>query len=212
MRTHKLRWLIALACVSGTTALSRGGEEDAGRVLFRDAFVDTSRWTWLSGKAGHPGWYLQEGHLAYWHPYSVGTAIAEGMPVASDAEIEVDMWLQAYRGHGRAGVYFRWDGRNGYLLSLSKARRLVLQRVGLLAGPVARASVDGGWSAQEGNPGWEKRLSRVRVRAAGPRLRCYIDGQLLIDVIDSAYEEGRVGFFSAFSHCWFGDLSVCEPE
>ena len=211
MKAHAFPWLIALACLGGATALSRGGEADAGRVLFRDGFVDTSQWTWLAGKVGHPGWYLQGEHLAYWHPYSVGTAIAEGMPVVSDAEIEVDMWLQVYRSHGRAGIYFRWDGRNGYLLSLSKTRRLVLQRVGLLAGPVARASVDRGWSGLEGDPGWEKRLSRIRVSARGPRLRCYVDGQVLIDVIDSAYERGRVGVSSAFSYCWFGDLSVCEP-
>lgn len=202
---------MVFALLAGASAPSSGLDADAGGVLFSDTFQDTSRWSWLAGKVGHPGWYLQGQHLAYWHPYSGGKAIAKSMPVVSDAEIEVTMWMQAYRGYGRAGVYFRWDGRNGYLLSLRKDRALVLRRVGLLAGPVARARVETGWDPLEGSSGWEKRSSRLRIRAVGPRVQCYVDEKLFIDVTDSAYEQGRIGLDAASSYCWFGELTVREP-
>jgi len=212
MKAKGIPWVLVFALLAGASAPSDAPKAEAGKVLFRDAFQDTSRWTWLAGKVGHPGWYLQGPRLAYWHPYSGGKAIARGMPVVSDAVIEITMWMQALRGYGRAGVYFRWDGRNGYLLSLSKNQTLVLRRVGLLAGPVARAPLNEGWSFLDGNQAWANRLSRLKIRAVGPHLQCFVDGQLVIDVTDSAYERGRIGLDSASSYSWFGELTVREPR
>lgn len=108
------------------------------------------------------------------------------------------------------GILFRYrDGRHYYLFGLAKDEKVTLRyRDG------EKGFRQDGWhELASGNfPTDPMRSYAFRVEASGPSIRCYIDEDLIFDVVDDRYSAGKIGLF-ATSPIAFHEVSVStSPE
>ena len=115
-----------------------------------------------------------------------GTVMIASATVPNDVQFTVDMLN--YDDDGM-GIVFRYkDAANHYRFSWNRLlRQRQLQKV-----------VGGKWSIlwSDNNDFNPRQWYRVRVEAVGDRLRLFVAGELLADVVDSSHKKGTVGIYS----------------
>ncbi|TYO69852.1 beta-fructosidase [Rossellomorea marisflavi] len=167
----------------GTTEGYLGFAAEKGAV-FQDARV--------SGLEGNlEGWTPDRGE---WLPHLQGVmgtsdgednAFRMATTVGNDFILEGDVTIQDDSSYGTAGLIFRSDGASGYMLQVDPN----LDRIRLLDLKGDRTI---GESKRELSPG---QTHHVELHVVGASIKVYVDGyeEPAIDVVDSAYSEGRFG-------------------
>jgi hypothetical protein len=116
-----------------------------------------------------------------------GTVFLPQSTIPDDVQFTVQM---SSLDKGSMGVVFRYqDAGNHYRFVMNRAARFrQLQK-----------AVGGQWSIL-----WQDRADynlvqwyRIRTLSVGDRHRIFVDGELLVDVVDAAHQSGRVGMY-----CW----------
>lgn len=148
----------------------------------------TTNWVQLAGT-----WKVKkvEGSNAYRQSYMDGTGrtlLTPDTPLGPDQSIQADVTMRAGAGPGPwAGFILRYnDPQNYYYLLVDQDSIDIRRIVNGVFEPIATAPFDLVMG---------KRY-RFRIEAVGERLRAYVDGFAVADVLDQSHTQGQVGLIT----------------
>ena len=123
---------------------------------------------------------------------------------ASDFTYQADVTMQS--GYGDAGLLFRIsnpgvgeDNYSGYYFSMSGSYGVVLSR-----GP-GYTQLATAWQ-----PTMTGITYHLKVVTLGPRIQCYVDGVLKIDVIDNTYTSGVAGINTYLMNTAYDNIAISQ--
>jgi hypothetical protein len=162
----------------------------------------------LLRQSGTPDWDCTDYAGGYLRQASMeGVARAAIGPVTDDQAVESRMQLEDFSNTGTSdqwiGLMTRYtDENNYYYFSLRSSKGMSLRKL-----------VDG-QIVELGSAGFTLGISDwhvFRLEAIGDRVRAYIDGQLLIEAVDSSHPTGISGIVTFRSTARFDYLRVVQP-
>ena len=184
-----------------------------GSLLFDDN-VDMTK---ISGQWNYYGNFLY--HIPYiTQPFQLGVfGLVVADPLCSNFVLEAQMKsITRFDGYRNVdvGIVFRYqDPQNFYAFTTFSGEK----EVDYL--PLYKQDKGALWRVRNGN--WEiiqksrlvqefqdSRWYRVKIAAAGPQIRVFVDNVKCIDVEDRTFSSGKVGFRTTSSHSWFYGLKV----
>jgi hypothetical protein len=158
--------------------------------------------------SGRPQWDCTDYEGGYLRQASlVGDTRAAIGPVTDDQAVESRVQLESFADTGGedqwVGVMTRYtDEKNYYYFTLRSSKGMSLRKL-----------VDGR-IVELGNAGFTLGIGDwhiFRLEAIGDRIRAYIDGQLLIEAVDSSHPVGISGFATYRAAARFDYLRVVQP-
>ena len=182
-----------------------------GKALLAQDFADAHSaddWRQDTGGTLSRTWYVDQGRLNQWSPDGLLHAIFTGDESWTDYALTARVRIARNEKDGRAGLIFRASSDGFALFRLHRDRGVVQLAY--------HASDPFGWQVLA-----ERRLPiqvegdrwyQMEVQAVGRRVRCFIDGQPVLEAVLDLAPEGGVGFYSVDSQAAFDDLRVLKLE
>lgn len=158
--------------------------------------------------SGRPEWDCTDYEAGYVRQASLqGDARAAIGPVTDDQAVESRVQLEAFADTGGedqwVGVMTRYtDENNYYYFSLRSSKSMALRKV--VDGRIVELDRSG---FTLGIGDWHV----FRLEAIGDRIRAFIDGQLLLEAVDSSHPVGISGFVTYRAAARFDYLRVVQP-
>jgi hypothetical protein len=180
-----------------------------GDVLLAQDFADphaADEWRQDTGGTVSRTWYVDKGTLHQWGADGLLHAIFTGDENWTDYTFEARVRIAKNERDGRAGLIFRATSDGFALFRLHRDRGIV---------QLAYHTDDPfGWQvlAERRLPGRVEgdRWYRMEVQAAGKRVRCFIDGQPVLEAVLDVAGQGGIGLYSVDSQASFDDLRVSK--
>ena len=184
-----------------------------GEVLLSEKFAEPKAaegWRQDTGGGEMRTWYVEDGALHQLNEDGLLHAVFAGEQRWTDYAFRARVKIHTNEKDGRAGLIFRATGDGFALFRLHRARSLV---------QLAYHSNDPfGWQVLaerklpfpvKGDHGYA-----LEVQAAGNRVLCVLDGQVVLEAVLELAREGGVGFYSVDSAASFDDAEVAalKPE
>jgi S1-C subfamily serine protease len=182
-----------------------------GAPLLTQDFTDsraTDAWRQETGGGGTRSWYVEGGGLHQWSGDALLHAIFTGDERWTDYAFSARVRIAMNERDGRAGLIFR-STANGFALFRLHREKRVVQLAHHCNDPF-------GWQvlaerklpfAVEGG-----RWYQLEVQTMGNRVRCFIDGQPVLEAVLDLASEGGVGFYSVDAQASFDDLHVLKLD
>ncbi len=182
-----------------------------GAPMLAQDFTDThaaDAWRQNTGGGGMRSWYVEGGALHQWSGDGLLHAIFTGDERWKDYALTARVKIATNDRDGRAGLIFRATDAGFALFRLHREKRMVQlafhssEPFGwqVLAERKLPMEVEGG------------RWYGLEVQTAGKRVRCFIDGQPVMEAMLDLVDEGGVGFYSVDAQASFDDLRVLKLE
>lgn len=186
------------ATVVGPTATSAPAGDDPraglGNPAFRDTFSNGSNWALYEDD--HVGFEVKDGNLVmtafnadYWEGWMLS------WPQVKDFYLEATMTPKSCGGGDRYGIMARSDKNAddvwvGYLFGFTCDGRYSLRT---WDGDEYATIV--GWTASERIETGSNQTNRIGLKAEGNRLALYANGELITEVTDNKYQDGKFGVY-----------------
>lgn len=182
-----------------------------GAPLLAQDFADShaaDTWRQDTGGGGSRSWYVEGGALHQWSGDALLHAIFMGDEHWTDYAVTARVRVARNDRDGRAGLIFR-STTNGFALFRLHREKSIVQLAyhsndpfgwQVLAERKLPIQVEGG------------RWYQMEVQAAGKRVRCFIDGQPVLEAVLDLANEGGIGFYSVDAQASFDDLCVLKLE
>ncbi|MBN1670015.1 MAG: trypsin-like peptidase domain-containing protein [Kiritimatiellae bacterium] len=183
---------------------------ETGQSLLSETFEDAGRFeTWEQSTAGgtRRTWFVADGAAHQHESDQYLHAIYLGDNTWRDYTFEADVKIEDEHDDSRAGLIFR-ESEDGFFLFRIHKETDKAQLAYHRKKPF-------GWFVLEEKPvgkdiadAWYK----LRVQAAGPHLRCFLDNEPVFAAQSDLSGQGRVGLYSVESKASFDNLKVLETK
>lgn len=180
-----------------------------GEPLLAQDFTDSraaDSWRQDTGGGGTRSWYVEGGALHQWSGDALLHAIFVGNEKWTDYALTARVRIAMNERDGRAGLIFRSTTHGFALFRVHREKRVVQLAYHcndpfgwqVLAERKLPIAVEGG------------RWYQLEVQTVGKRVRCFIDGQAVLETVQDLAGEGGVGFYSVDAQASFDDLRVLK--